>query len=322
MARTKGWFRMEKKSAEYAEIEIFDEIDAFWGIGPKEFKERFDEIKDAASIKLLLNSPGGSVFDGMAIYHLLEKERDRLEVEVVGLAASIASIVALAGSRMTVAKGAYYMIHNPWTLVMGGAEDLRKTADTLDKLKADFVSIYRDWSGLEEPAIVEMMDAETWMTSAEAVANGFAEGEEDYGDVAARASAFGLKKYGFAKVPEALTSGDTLKKVSTPRELESLLRDAGGLSKNEAVKIVADGWKALSQGDPVNASAEVAGTVCDEEAPQAAAKHATASDRGDPVPDAPAASAVQPGEDFKARIRQMEIEVKMREIDAQMRSTL
>jgi ATP-dependent Clp endopeptidase proteolytic subunit ClpP len=248
--KNKAWFRMEKKTEELAEIEIFDEIDAYFGFGPKEFKEQFDAIKSAKKIKVLLNSPGGSVFDGMTIYTLIAAEREKVEIEVLGLAASISSIVALAGSRLTVAKGAYYMIHNPWTFAMGGAEDLRKTADILDKLKGEFVSIYREKSGLKDEEIIKMMDAETWMTSEEAMANGFADDEEDYGQVAAKASAFSLTRYGFAHVPDPLAKSADVKRVSNPRELETLLRDSG-MSRSEAVAIVANGWKALGQGEPV-----------------------------------------------------------------------
>lgn len=248
MAKNKSWFRMEKK-ADVAEIEIFDEIDSFWGIGPKEFKARFDEIKDSASIKLLLNSPGGSVFDGMAIYNILSTVRGKLSVDIVGLAASIASIIALAGSKLSIAKGAYLMIHDPYTLTVGGADDLRKTADLLDTMKGDFVSIYAEKSGLDEKEVSDLMAAETWMTSAMAIEKGFANEEIDYGDIAAKATAFPLAKYGFANVPQMLAENGEKNKIDTPRALESLLRDAG-FGKKDAVAIVANGWKALDLGEP------------------------------------------------------------------------
>jgi ATP-dependent Clp protease protease subunit len=220
-----------------------------WGMGPKEFKAQFDAIKSAKKIKVLLNSPGGSVFDGITIYNLIAAEREKVEIEVLGLAASVASIIAMAGNRLTIAKGAYLMIHNPWTIAVGGSGDLRKTADILDKMKGEFVAIYKKKSGLEDDEITALMDAETWMTSEEAVANGFADDEEDYGQVAAKASAFSLGKYAFAHVPDPLAKNTDSKKVSNPRELETLLRDSG-MSRSEAVAIVANGWKALNQGEP------------------------------------------------------------------------
>lgn len=248
MAKNKSWFRMEKK-ADVAEIEIFDEIDSFWGIGPREFKERFDEVKDSASIRLLLNSPGGSVFDGMAIYNIIASERSKVSVEVVGLAASIASIIALAGSKLSIAKGAYLMIHDPYTLTVGGANDLRKTADLLDSMKGEFVSIYSARSGLDEKEVADLMADETWMTSEMAMEKGFADAEIDYGDMAAKATAFPLAKYGFAHVPQMLAGPNERNKIDTPRALESLLRDAG-FGKKDAVAIVANGWKALDLGEP------------------------------------------------------------------------
>lgn len=249
MARNKSWFKMLKQSADVAEIEIFDEIDSFWGLGPKEFKARFDEVKDAKTIKLQLNSVGGSVFDGMAIYNILATARDRLEVEIVGLAASISSIIALAGNKLTMAEGSYFMIHNPWTFVAGGADDLRKTADLLEKMKGEFVSIYEKNSTISAEKIGELMDAETWMTAAEAVEMGFADDTADYGELAAKVT-IPASRYGFNKIPDALACAGDGNHVATVRELESLLRDAGGFSKRDAVAIASQGWKALGRGDP------------------------------------------------------------------------
>lgn len=244
----KTWFTM-KASDDLAEIEIFDEIDSFWGIGAKEFKARFDEVKNSKAIKLMLNSPGGSVFDGMAIYNILSSVREKLDIEVVGLAASISSIIALAGKKLTMAEGSYYMIHNPLTIMVGDAEELRKTADVLDKMKGDFVSIYGKKSGLDSDEIASMMDDETWLTASEAIEKGFADESVDYGQIAAKADPEVISRYGFSHAPKGL-SGETKSKVNDPRSLESLLRDAGGLSKNEAVAIVANGWKAVGRGEP------------------------------------------------------------------------
>jgi ATP-dependent Clp endopeptidase proteolytic subunit ClpP len=249
MARNKAWFRMEKKSDDYAEIEIFDEIDAFWGIGPKEFKAKLDEIKGAKSIKLFLNSPGGSVFDGMAICNILAAHRDKLDIEVVGLAASIASIIALAGRKLTMAEGSYYMIHNPLTIMIGDANELRKTADLLDKMKGEFISTYKKKSGKDEQEISDMMDAETWLTASEAIEAGFADDSEDYGQIAAKLDGCKIAKH-FARVPEEIARNKQATKLQSPRDLEDLLRDSGGMSRSEAVAIVASGWKALEQGEP------------------------------------------------------------------------
>jgi ATP-dependent Clp protease protease subunit len=247
MAKNKTWFRMEKKSPELAEVEIFGEIDDFWGVGPSAFKAALDKVKDAKSIKLLLNSPGGSVFDGLAIHSMLAAYRDKLDIEVIGVAASIASIIALAGRKLTMAAGSFYMIHNPLTIMMGDAADLRKTADILDKMKGNFVEIYKTKSGKTDKDISDMMDSETWLTDKEAVEAGFADATEDHGKIAARLG--GCKIVGrFTNVPEALiVEGEGIK---TARQLEEALRDAG-MTRTEAEAIVADGWKGMAdQGDP------------------------------------------------------------------------
>jgi ATP-dependent Clp endopeptidase proteolytic subunit ClpP len=272
---------MEKKAEDYAEIAIFDEIDSWWGIGPKEFKAALDPIKGVKSIKLLLNSPGGSVFDGWAIYNLLAEIRAKLTVEVVGLAASIASIIALAGSKLVMAEGSYYMIHNPWTRMSGASEDLRKAADLLDKFRADFVAIYARESGLDNTEVGKLMAAETWLSASEAVEKGFASEVSGYGDVAAKIGPIG--RYGFANIPQALAlpSNERIE-IATERDLESLLRDAGGLSRSRAAAIVAHGWKgnAETQGEPGESA------------------------RGDP--------AEETLKDLMARIREKEIDLEYR----------
>jgi len=245
MSRNKSWFRMAVKS-DIAEIEIFDEIDLFWGIGPKDFKSRLDEVSGAKSIKLKINSPGGSVFDGMSIYNMLKNHKAKLDVEVIGLAASIASVIALAGRSLTMAEGSYFMIHNPLTVMVGDAEELRKTADLLDKMKENFIDIYAEHSTMSREDIGAQMDDETWLTADEAVEAGYASGLSDYGEIAASVHERGVVN-GFTNIPGSVKMIDD-EKNSNPRELEGILRDAG-YSRKEAETIVAAS-KAAGQGDP------------------------------------------------------------------------
>lgn len=246
MPKNKAWFRMEQKSPDLAEVCIFDEIDSFGGIGPDSFKKSLDAVKGASTIKLLLNSPGGSVFDGMTIYHMLSAHRAKLDIEVLGVAASIASIIALAGRKLTMAKGAYYMIHNPLSIMAGDAEGLRKTADVLDKMKGDFLDIYEERSGKTREDISALMDAETWYTSEEAVTAGFADEVKDFGQIAARMDNPISRQ--FAKIPKSVMMRS--EGITTARQLEDALRDAG-LTRKAAEAIVADGWKGMAdQGDP------------------------------------------------------------------------
>lgn len=250
MPKNKSWFRMEKKNNSLAEIEIFDDIDPYWGIGPKEFKAHLDEIKDASSIKLLINSNGGSVFDGMAIYNLLKQYQDKLEVEVVGIAASIASVIALAGKTLTMATGSYYMIHNPWTIAGGNADALRKAADIMDSISGEMAGIYVEKTHKEKEEILKLMAEETWLTSDEAIEMGFADSSDDVGQVAARLTDYGFKNFKHIPSPLASNGAKSNSQISTARELEDFLRDAGGLSRSRAAEIVSHGWKASPQGEP------------------------------------------------------------------------
>lgn len=216
----KKFFTM-KQSGTFAEIEIFDEI-GFLGIGPKEFKASLDKLKDSKTIKLLLNSPGGNLFDGMTIYNLLVPYRSKLDIEIVGLAASIASIIALAGRSLTMAEGSYFMIHNPFTALVGNAEDLRKTAVLLDKMAAEFVGIYKANSGLTEAKIKAFMDQEKWFTASEAVDAGFASGVQDYGQIAAKTARFDLRAF---KHAPTMTPGQEIRKMANAAKTQ--LMDVG-----------------------------------------------------------------------------------------------
>lgn len=170
--RGQTWFSVKAKGAG-AEVDIFDEI-GLWGITAKDFREQLEEADNGGPIKVNINSPGGSVFDGVAIYALLSERRERVSVHVYGYAASIASVIALAGSDLTMHDGSFFMIHDPWSLTIGGAEDHRKTAEILDKIAGEIFSIYSGRTALTDDELRDAMRAETWFTAKEAVDAGFA----------------------------------------------------------------------------------------------------------------------------------------------------
>jgi ATP-dependent Clp endopeptidase proteolytic subunit ClpP len=236
MAVRTAWYAMNVNAQGEAEISIFDEIGG-WGIGVEQFKESFDLVKGAKAVRLLLNSPGGDVTAGMAMYNLLSSIREKLTVEVLGLAASMASIVALAGKTLVMGEGSFLMIHNPWTVTWGDSEGLRKTADVLDKFRGELLNIYVSRSGQSAEDVAAMMDAETWLTADESVDLGFAH-EVNRVAVAAKIG-WDFKKIGFNKAPAALAGSN---KPQTVREFEAYLRDAG-YSANEAKAIVAKGYR-------------------------------------------------------------------------------
>jgi len=240
------WFSM-KATDEEAEISIFDEIGG-WGVMVSDFKKELDAVKNRASIKLFLNSPGGSVFDGMAIYNLLVPIKDKLDVHVLGLAASIASVIALAGKSLTMESGAYFMIHDPWAIAMGTAKDFRKTADLLDQIGGNMADIYTARSTLTKEEIQALMTEETWMTAQFAVDAGFADSMVEGQAVAALAC--DVAKFGFQHAPQALIEKVTKKgnPPATLRDFEALLRDAGGFSRSAAAGIAKKGFSAVRPG--------------------------------------------------------------------------
>lgn len=185
MSRT--WFTIQNAAdAPAAEISIHDEIGA-WGISAKDFLGQLKNIPAGRPLTLSLHSPGGEVFDGLAIYHAL-KARGNVNVRIEGLAASMASVIAMAGTRISMPRNAYLMIHNPSGFAMGDAGDMRQLADLLDKLKGSLIAAYRDRTKKSDEDLTAMMDAETWLTGEEAVAQGFADEVTDA--VALSASAF------------------------------------------------------------------------------------------------------------------------------------
>ncbi len=236
-ARTRRWYAMEI-TEETAEISIFDAIGR-WDFAAKDFKRDFDTVKKSRKLRLLLNSPGGDVFEGMAIYNLLAAYREKLEVEVLGVAASIASVIALAGRELVMAQGSYLMIHNPSGIVMGNAGDMRKTAETLDKIAGQIANIYAGKSYLNREEVLAAMEQESWYTAAEAVEAGFADRVEDRGPIAALA--FDLQAFHYDRVPRILASlpavdgGDEIQNMGgeNVKTLNEILVALSKLSKEE-----------------------------------------------------------------------------------------
>lgn len=185
------FFEIEAKAdTDHAEILIYDEIgDSWWNpdaVAAKRFVRELNKL-DVSTISLRINSPGGSVFDGHAIYNALKNHKATITTYVDGLAASIASVVALAADRVVVAKNSMFMIHNPHTIALGDAAEMRKTADFLDQVRNTIVGVYEEKTG-QKPADIEAeMDREAWYEADEAVALGYADAIEGDAQVAALA---------------------------------------------------------------------------------------------------------------------------------------
>lgn len=175
---SRNWFEMKATQPKKAEIMIFDRIgkdhwDAGKAVDAKKFIKELKALGDLEEITLRINSPGGEVYDGNAIYNALMDHPAKIHVKVDGLAASMASIIAMAGDTVEMPKNAMLMIHNPISGIWGNAKELRKHADLLDRMREGAISAYEDKTGLEREKIGALMDDTTWMTAEEACKLGF-----------------------------------------------------------------------------------------------------------------------------------------------------
>jgi ATP-dependent Clp endopeptidase proteolytic subunit ClpP len=170
---TRRWYQFRAQDRG-AEIVIYVEIGAF-GLPAKAFLDELKALGPVAELTVRINSPGGSVFDGVAIYNALKRHDARVTVWVDGIAASIASMIAMAGDDVVMPENAMLVLHDPSGLVAGTAADMRAMADALDRMKAGMVAAYRDKSGRDDAEIEALMAAETWLSAAEAVDLGLAD---------------------------------------------------------------------------------------------------------------------------------------------------
>jgi len=159
-------------AGETATIQIFDQIGEDWfgggGLSGKQFSDVLNEVGDGPLL-VEINSRGGNVWDGLSIYNQLRGRRAPVTTRVVGIAASIASIIALAGDKVEMADAALMMIHDPSGMASGTSEDMRKMADALDQHAEVLVSVYAKKTGRSSESIRAAMKAETWFTTAEAI---------------------------------------------------------------------------------------------------------------------------------------------------------
>src|SRR6056297_3058878 len=167
-----SWYTIRAR-ATGAEVLIYDEIGAF-GVSAKGFLAELGALPDDAPVDLRLNSPGGSVFDAVAIHNALKRHEGNVTVWIDGIAASAASYVAMAGDEIVMPENAFLMIHDPSGIVMGTASDMRDMAGTLDQIGASMLRGYATRSGKPEAEIAAFLAAETWFDAAEALEAGLA----------------------------------------------------------------------------------------------------------------------------------------------------
>jgi ATP-dependent Clp protease, protease subunit len=219
----KRWYEF-RAQAKGAEIVIYDEIGAF-GIPAKTFLDELKAIGPVTDLTVRINSPGGSVFDGIAIYNALKRHDAGITIWIDGIAASIASMIAMAGDEVIMPQNAMLMLHDPSALVIGTAADMRGVAEALDRMKAGMVAAYRDKSGRDDAEIEALMAAETWLSAQEAVDLGLADQVEQPVRMAAH---FDLSR--FRNTPLQLAALTTTisqeDMMSDPNKTSSSMRDA------------------------------------------------------------------------------------------------
>ncbi len=194
-------YRVRMAGAKTAEVFIYDEIGGGFfggGITAKRFADDLKALGHVTTLNVRMNSPGGDVFDGLAIYNTLKRHPANVIVDVDGMALSIASVIAMAGNQINMAKNAMMMIHDPWGIAAGTAEDLRRQADLMDTVKGNLVTTYADRTKNSAGDIEEMMSAETWLTAADAVQQGFADAITTELQMAAR---FDLSRFPSSNAP-------------------------------------------------------------------------------------------------------------------------
>jgi ATP-dependent protease ClpP protease subunit len=209
----KDWYRMSAKAgSRRAEVRIYDDI-GWMGTSAKTFAQELDALQ-VDEIDLRLNSPGGDAWDGIAIYNALRRHKARINVTVDGIAASAASIIAMAGDSVSMSRGSQLMIHDAWGLVIGNADDLADAMTSLDKLSAGMADIYAARAGGDVATWREAMRAESWYTAQEAVDAGLADAlvDDTASDDGAQAR-WDLRTYAFAYAGRAAAPAPTI----TPR---------------------------------------------------------------------------------------------------------
>lgn len=193
-------------------------------------------------VTVYINSPGGDMFEGLAIYNTLREHEGEVNVKVLGVAASAGSVIAMAGDTVQVARAGFLMIHNAWVIAAGNRNDYREIADWLEPFDMAMADIYAARTGAETKAMAKLMDAESWIGGSAAVEQGFAD----------------------ALLPsDQVGKGEAKAMAHAARRIEAALR-ASGLPKSEAMRLISEFKSGAGDppgsgaGDPTERSREVA----------------------------------------------------------------
>ena len=203
MSHNRQWFSFRNEAGQTPELFIYDDIDDWWGVSAQSVVDQIRAM-DAPEINVRINCRGGMVFEGIAIYNALRLHKANVHISIEGLAASIASVIAMAGDSVTIAENAMMMIHNPYGWATGDAESMRKTAEVMDKIADSIAVSYTARTGKSIDELKALMDAETWFTAQEALDMGLV---DQIDEPVKAAACFDLSRFtnapaGFGQPPE------------------------------------------------------------------------------------------------------------------------
>jgi len=272
----KNWFEVKAVSKESAKLSIYDEI-GLWGVTAKEFIAELSRIESKV-ITLSINSPGGSVFDALAMYNALRNHGARIEVRIMGIAASAASLVAMAGDKIIMPENAFLMVHDPIVGLYGDADDHREIADTLDLIGASVAKSYVAKTGLSIEEVKKLLAADTWLDAAAALEMGFADeiepleiGFDDEIEQQFSASA----SFRLERLPEKVRASFSMKTAEQPRPLADLIVSAfaaAGMAEYGADYVLSDAIKCESDISGAVDSAREVLAICNAVGLQSEAK--------------------------------------------------
>lgn len=224
-------------------------------------RDRLDAAGDIERIDIYINSYGGSVFEGTAIYNQLKRHPAKKVVHIDGFACSIASVIAMAGDEVLMPKNTLMMIHNAWMMAVGTAAELHKAAEDLDKINAAGRQAYLIKSGgrLNEKDLIEMMDAETWLTAEDCIKYGLADGYEkadaeiDEDEAATKLDGIAAKLRQRIQVQTSLAA--QLRELSSPAKPTAAAKSEAGSTAevNEAEEPVEMGESKIAETETVEA---------------------------------------------------------------------
>lgn len=215
----KNWYSIKNRSSDVIDLSIHDEIGT-WGVSAYDLLTELHNHKEATAINLSINSPGGNLIDGLAIYNALVAHKAKVYANVIALAGSAASFIMMAAEHSVMPENSIFFIHKAQGIARGESDDFREIADTMDMYESMIVNIYMKKATIGEDKIKTLMKEARPIKASDAVEFGFVDQISDSIDIAAKA--VGFEKY----VPQIETDGH-VENITNERDLEKYLRDSG-----------------------------------------------------------------------------------------------